>query len=201
MVIENKSGDIKILEKKEIDGKYIIKVKSKKPGKVYVFYGNDEINEMKILYVHKSMIITDNTYFGKSTGSEVIPISITILLIYILYLLIGEYNKSKKENLYQYKNIAYLGIIIFLSFFMINNTLSIFNYDGLFETINKVIDVISGLSFLFLPFALIMFILVTISNIQLTMKEGKSLKNLLGIFFGLFLCLITLLPDFCIVFL
>ena len=79
---------------------------------------------------------------------------------------------------------------------MINNTLSIFNYDGLFETINKVIDVISGLSFLFLPFALIMFILVTISNIQLTMKEGKSLKNLLGIFFGLFLCLLTLLPDF-----
>ena len=40
------------------------------------------------------------------------------------------------------------------------------------------------------------FILVTISNIYLIRKEGKSLKNLLGLFLGIFLCVSTILPDY-----
>jgi uncharacterized SAM-binding protein YcdF (DUF218 family) len=45
------------------------------------------------------------------------------------------------------------------------------------------------------PIALVTFILVTISNIKLIMREGKSLRNLLGLFIGIFICLLTLLPD------
>ena len=41
-----------------------------------------------------------------------------------------------------------------------------------------------------------MTILVTISNIQLIRKEGISLRNLLGLFLGLFICILSILPDF-----
>ena len=194
--VDNEIGEIEIIEEKKIDDNYIVKVKSKKPGRVFLDLNYDTYSQSIILYVHKSMIITDNTFFGKCTASEVIPISIAIILIYILYLLIKRYRYLTKENLYQYKNIAYLGIIIFISFFLVNNIKSIFNYQGLFATINNIINSMSYVSFLMFPIALITFILVTISNINLIIKEGKTLKNLLGLFLGIFICISTLLPDF-----
>ena len=196
MEVEDNSGDIQILEDKQVNDEHIIKIKAIKPGEVFINIKNDHYQERKNLYVHKSMIITDNNYFGKSRGSEIIPLSLSIILIYILYLLIMQYRYSVKDNLYQYKNIAYLGIIIFLSFFTINNFMSIFNYQGLFETINKIINSMSFISYILFPIAVITFILVTISNINLIRREGKSLKNLLGLFLGIFICLSTLLPEF-----
>ena len=196
LLLENRTGEVEILEEKEKENEYLVKVKAKKPGKVDLYLDYGILKEGKILYVHKNMVITDNSYFGKSTGSEVIPISISIILLYSLLLLIKKYKISVKENIYQYKNIAYLGIIIFLSFIGLNNILSIINYQGVFETINKMIASVSFVSFILLPISFITFILVTISNINLIIKEGKSLKNLLGLFLGIFICLLTLLPDY-----
>lgn len=172
-------------------------MKAKQAGKVFLImnYGEDYSGQ-KTLYVHKSMVITDNNFFGYSTGSEIIPISVSIILLYLLYILIKKYRVSIKENLYQYKNVVYLGVIIFISVFTLNNLLSIINYQGIFGTINKTISSMSIFSYLLFPIALITFILVTISNIILLKKEGKSLKNLLGLFLGIFICLLTLLPDY-----
>ena len=97
--IENKKGEVEILEEKEKNGNYLVKVKAKKEGRVSLLLDIGSIKEIKELYIHKSMIITDNNYFGKSNCSEVIPISLSILLLYIVYLLIKEYKLSKKENL------------------------------------------------------------------------------------------------------
>lgn len=194
--IDNKADNIEVINQIKTNNYYKIKVKSKKPGKVSFYLNHGDYKEGKEIYVHKNMIITEENYFGKSTASEVIPISITIILIYILYLLIKGYTYSIKENLYQYKNISYLGIIIFLSFFFLNNLLSIFNYKGLSTTINDIINSISIFSTLLFPIAIVTFILVTISNIKLIRKEGKSLKNLLGLFLGIFVCLSTLLPNY-----
>ena len=194
--IENEKGKVKVLKQQEENSHYRVTIKSEKPGIVYVTLDYGEYQEMKVLYVHKNMVITDNTYFGKSTGSEIIPISLAIILLYILYLLIKRYKQCKEENLYQYKNIAYLGIIIFLCFFIINNTLTIFHYHGLYETINQAMNSISAISLLLFPIALITSILVTISNVKLIRKEGKSFKNLLGLFLGIFICISTLLPDY-----
>lgn len=194
--IDNATGEIEVLEEKLIKDKYIVNVKAKKPGKVFLYFTDAYFQSGSILYIHKTFVITDNTYLGKSTGSEVIPISISILLIYILYLLFKKYISSLKYNIYQYKNIAYLGIIIFLLFFLINNIISIFNYQGVFDTVNKTINSTVGLSSILFPIVIITFILVTISNINLMIKEGISLRNLLGLLLGILMCILTLLPDF-----
>ena len=194
--VEKSNNNIEIINKRIVGNKYLVKVKSKKPGKVDLTINYDDYNQIAVLYVHKSMIITDNNYFGKSTCSEIIPISFLVFLSYLFYLLIKRYRTCIKDNLYQYKNIAYLGIIIFLFLFLINIIISIFNYHGLLDTINITLNSISSISFYLFPIIIITFILVSISNIVLIFKEGKSLKNLLGFLFGIFICILTLLPDF-----
>ena len=193
--LKNDTGEVTIIKEIKTKDNYIIKLKAKKSGVVYLGLDNGSYKEEKILYIHKSMIITDNNYFGKCTGSVIIPISLLIILAYLLVILIKKYSYSKKANLYQYQNIFYLGIIIFLSFFTLSNILSIFNYHGLYETINNVINSMSLVSFFMFPIAAFTFILVTASNIRLIMKEGLSLRNLLGLFLGIFICILTILPD------
>ena len=194
--LENDTGMVEVIEKKVKDSNYVVKIKAKRPGKVFLKMDYGEFSEYKLFYVHKTMVITDNNFFGYSRGSEIIPISISIILLYTLFLLIKEYKKSIKENIYQYKNVAYLGIIIFILNFTLSNILSITNYHGIYDTINKTINSMSSLSIIILPLALITFILVTISNIKAIKKEGKSLKNLLGLFLGIFICILTNLPEF-----
>ena len=194
--VEKSNNNIEIINKRIVGNKYLVKVKSKKPGKVDLTINYDDYNQIAVLYVHKSMIITDNNYFGKSTCSEIIPISFLVFLSYLFYLLIKRYRTCIKDNLYQYKNIAYLGIIIFLFLFLINIIISIFNYHGLLDTINIALNSISSVSFYLFPIIIITFILVSISNIVLIIKEGKSLKNILGVLFGIFICILTILPDF-----
>ena len=196
LLIEEKTGKIEVLEEKEKNGYYFIKVKSKKPGKVYLYFDYGTFQTGKRLYIHKNMIITEENILGKSTASEVIPISFSIILLYILYLLIKSYKQNIKENIYQYKNIAYLGIIIFFSFVTVDNTISVMNYRGLFETVNKIINSLLFISTILLPISFITFILVTISNINLIRKEGVSFRNLLGLFLGIFICLLTILPNY-----
>ena len=194
--IDNNSDVVEIINSQVRDNKYLVTVKSKKVGKVFLNMNYGDYIEQKMLYVHRTMVITDNNFFGYSQGSEIIPISISIFLIYLLFLLIKEYRINTKENLYQYKNVAYLGIIIFISNFILNNIFSLLDYQGISDTINNTINSMSLLSFLLFSIALITFILVTISNIKLIQKEGKSLRNLLGLFLGIFICLLTLLPEF-----
>ena len=191
------SSVIEILKERIKNNKYLATIKSKKPGKtaIYLHYGNEDSQVGKVIYVHKSMIITDNNYFGKSNWCEVLPISFTIILLYILYFLVKKYKVSVKENLYRYRNITYLGVIIFVSFFALSNFLSIFNYYGVYDTISKSISSIASFSIFLFPIAFITFTFVTISNIVLIKQEGFSLKNLLGLFMGVFLCVSTFLPN------
>ncbi len=195
LIIDESEGKVDVLSEKTKDGFYTIVLKSQKPGKVFLNYGNEETGSSFLLYIHKTRIITDNTFFGKSTMSEVIPISLSIILIYIIYILFKRYQQCKNENLYQYKNIAYLGIIIFVLIITFITIISIFNYQGLYATVNKTTNSVSFVSFILFPIALITFPLVTINNIILVKKEGMSFKNLLGVFLGLLLCTSTWVPD------
>ena len=193
--IEDDDEKISIVSKQIKDNEYRIKVKAKKAGKVGIYLDYGQYQTGKILYIHKNMVITEDNYFGKATGSEIIPISLTFILIYGLFLLKKRYTASIKENIYQYKNISYLGLMIFISFFAINNLISITNYRGLFETVERTLNALAFVSLALLPIAFLSFVLVTISNLNLIRKEGISLKNLLGLIFGIVICILTILPD------
>ena len=193
--IENIEGKVEKIAEKYQDREYIVTIKGLKPGKVYLKMIYADTQEIKMFYVHKSLVIADNNFFGYITGSEIIPISISLILIYICILLIKKYKKGIEENLYQYRNIGYLALIIFVSSFIIDNIISIVHYQGIHDTVNKMINSMSGISIILFPLAFITFVLVTLSNIQLLKKEGKSFKNLLGLFLGIFICLLTILPE------
>ena len=195
LVLEEDTDAVEIIEEYEKGDEYIVKLKAKKKGRVFLSLNYGDTSTQKLFYVHKSLVITDNNIFGYSRGSEIIPISLSIILIYTIIILIKRYKISVEENLYQYKNIAYLGIIIFTTFFALINILSIIHYQGIYDTIGKIIALVSNISYFLLPLTFITFILVTISNIKLIIKEGKSLKNLLGLLLGIFICILTLLPD------
>ena len=172
-----------------------IKLESISKGKTYVNISDSE-NYFKSfsIYVHNFGIITLDEYMGDSNGSIIIPISITIFLIYVLYLLIISYRKNQKENMYQYKNIVYLGIIIFITFTIISQIFAISDYKGLIETINGILGMFS-FAILLLPIAFVLSILMIISNISLVRNEGFNIRNILGIILGIFLCFSTILPE------
>ncbi|MBR2533777.1 MAG: YdcF family protein [Erysipelotrichaceae bacterium] len=194
--LENETGEVEILEEIEKGNRLTVKVGAKKPGRVFLLYENGEYQREALLYVHPSLLITDNSYFGRSRWSEILPVLQTAMLLYAIHLIYGLYRNSVNDNLYQYKNITYLGIIIFLSFFAVDTFLSVFYYQGLFGTVSNMISSISSFSIILFPIALITFVLVTISNISLIRREGRSFRNMLGLFLGVFTCIMTLLPDF-----
>ncbi len=195
ILIVQDNSIIEVLKKEKKGEEYIVKFKGKKPGRVFLLLEKDDYSEEKLYYVHKSMVITDNSYFGYARGSEIIPISISIVLLYTLYILIQRYRESCKNNLYQYRNVAYLGIIIFFASWTLSNILSLFHYQGVYDTVDKTINSVSLISFYLLPIAIITFILVTISNIRLIKKEGVSFRNMFGLFLGIITCLLPLVPD------
>ena len=191
-----KDNIVKCVDKKIENGVLKLKFEAISKGKTYVEINDNDgkIGYMFDLYVHDFNIITFNEYMGDCNGSISIIISITILLIYVLYLLITSYRKSIKENMYKYKNIAYLGMIIFVAFSIIVQLLSLRHFGGLATTIDTILQTSSLAVFLF-PIAFIVSILVILSNISLIRKEGFSIRNLLGILLGVFLCFTTILPE------
>ena len=188
---------IKCIDKKIENGILKVKIESESEGKTFIQIKNSEgeISKLFSIYVHKFGIITFNEYMGDCNGSIIIPISITIWLLYILFLLFTSYRQNTKINMYQYKNIAYLGIIVFIGVTIWVQISSIFHYNGLINTIDGLLKMFS-FSFILLPIAFIVSILVILSNISLIRKEGFNLKNILGILLGAFLCFTTLLPEF-----
>ena len=103
-LILDDNDTVEVIDERKENNKYIVTIKAKKPGKGYLHmnYGDEGMAEGRILYVHKTGVITDNNIFGYSRGSEIIPISLSVILIYILWILIKKYKKSVKDNLYQY---------------------------------------------------------------------------------------------------
>ena len=191
-----KDNIVKCIDKKIENGVLKLKFEAISKGKTYVDITSMDgyIGNMFDLYVHDFNIITFNEYMGDCNGSISIIISTTILLIYLLYLLIKSYKKSVKENIYKYKNIAYLGMIIFVVFSIIVQLFSLPNYTGLSNSIDTILNTSSLAVYLF-PIAFIVSIFVILSNISLIRKEGFSLRNLLGVLLGGFLCFTTILPE------
>ncbi len=195
IILENNKNNIKINNSSLENGVLKLEIESLKKGKVGIIIGSKDVYEYHVLYIHRFGIITYNSYLGDMNNLIVIPISIFIFIFAIYINLIKKYKTSYKVNMYNYKNVVYLGIIIFLSISLITQLFGMFKYNSLINIILETRNAVNMFSFILLPIAFITSILVTISNILLLKKEGFTWKNMLGIILGLFFCFLTIFPE------
>ena len=96
-----------------------VTLESVSPGRVFVSVvpldDPESTVDMRSVYVHRLGIITEDNYFGKSTGSWCFPIAITIFLGVLIIGLFMHIKKEMKRDLYQYKNVRNIGFALFLT--------------------------------------------------------------------------------------
>lgn len=116
-----------------------------------------------------------------------LEIGFIILQLVLIALCIFALKKIRRETLYSYKTISFVGGIIFFLICFINHFLSLVTWPAeipyeLYNFTGSLITTFTGFAnfntLLILPFLCIFLI---ISNIVLLKKEGKSLPNLLGV--------------------
>ena len=83
-----------------------VTLESVSPGKVFVIVtpadDPDTTISMIPFYVHSTGIITEETFFGRSTGSWCFPIAITLFLGVLIVGLFIHIKKEVRRDLYQY---------------------------------------------------------------------------------------------------
>ena len=101
-----------------------------------------------------------------------------------------------KNDMYRYKNVLELGLIVFLLFLLWNQFHILGTYNGQTDSIRSMMDAAGDFSIIMFPVAFVMSILISLSNIRLMMKEGKTWRNMLGLILGLMLMTGTVIPVF-----
>ena len=147
------------------------------------------------IYTHVFGVLTYQTFFGDSTGDIAVPIGLLLFLAAALWFVISRYRADVKRSMYQYRNVMELGLIVFLGFLLLYMARQCFNYMGVIDSIDQFLSVTHLFSLVVLPVAFVLSLLVTASNISLMRKEGRTWHNMLGIFLGMGLCLLTLVPE------
>ena len=163
-------------------------------GKAEVWLcGSDDYANIFVFYVNRFGFITKGSLFGECNGGNIIIIMVTIYAAVILYIFIRKFMDGLKADFYSYHNITLLGMIIFISLLIVNNLLFAFKRNGLLDFINGILNT-SGLIIFIIPFALLVAVLVFISNIVLVVKEGANKKNILGTVFSFGYILFLIFP-------
>ena len=191
-----KGGVVEVTDIHREGSDLFVKVRFAAPGKDYinVMHSNGE-HSFFVVYAHSTGIITEMYYLGKCTGSWIIPVCVVIYLAFALWGLILKYRKDCEEDLYQYKNITTLGLIVYLGFLLLLQVDMLLTFQGPYMYLYRMI--MSGMAFSLysLPVALILSVCITVSNFNLIRKEGRTPRNMLGIALGILLCIVILAPN------
>ena len=156
---------------------------------------SDGVTHLNRVIVHKSGIITETYYLGNCRGSWIIPVCVFIYLVLAFISLVWKYRHDTAEDLYQYKNITTFGLIVFIGFLIILQVFRIFAYSGLYSYMFSMLGSAGGLSIFSFPFAFILALLIIASNINLMRKEGRNLRNMLGIILSVVFCFMLIFPS------
>lgn len=194
-VATDSNNVVKITDKKYNNGVLHLKIKSNHKGCAFLDVSSKNHYSIYKFFVHEFGVITLDRRLGKCSGDIVIPISILVIIFYLLIIKIKHYQRGVKFSFYQYKNISNLGIILFLSFMFINQIIQIAKYNGFAHSIDfllKSVDVFSKNVF---PMVILTFIIVTLCHFKLLKREGMTWKNMLGIFLGIALIIPTVFPN------
>jgi len=95
----------------------------------------------------------------------------------------------------QYRNVLYLGLLIFLGFWILQSVMNVIRFNSIGETVHSITAAARLLTLLSLPAALLVSILVTMSNVNLMRHEGRSWRNMLGAILGVFFCVCLIFPE------
>ncbi|MBR6321826.1 MAG: YdcF family protein [Lachnospiraceae bacterium] len=178
------------------NGKLKIRFSSVRRGKTFAaVYSGDQALLYFHLYTHLFGVITYDSFFGDSRGDLAVPLAMLLFFTAVLLFVIQRYRADVKRSMYQYRNVMELGLIIFLVFLLLSLLRQCLRYHGLIDSANDFLTIIHFFSVIVLPAAFVISLLVTVSNISLMRKEGRTWRNMLGIFLGVGLCLLTILPG------
>ena len=189
------SDVIELTDRSCSDGVLTLTFRTVKRGREFIIVTDPEgENTYRSMYIHLFGIVTDNEFFGKCKGDNVIPVAIIVFLALLLYSLIRQYRSDVRKNLYQYRNIRMLGLILFVASLLLGQIPHLFRYGGTTRTIESLLHSTDWFSSFALPIAFILSILMTVSNIQLMKKEGRTSRNMLASALSILLCLATVFP-------
>lgn len=123
-----------------------------------------------------------------------------VKILYCLYLALWivvfaiKLRNSARQNLYQYRNILYCGLIIFIVLLLVVQIHRLKEFDGPLELVDSTVNTLSTIAWLSFPILLIVSVMVTVSNVKLLRKEGLTWRNMLAFLLGVFLCVLSLSP-------
>ncbi|MBQ6549799.1 MAG: YdcF family protein [Lachnospiraceae bacterium] len=196
-VLEQETEAVRVTDVSARNGKLYVTVGSVSRGKAFLeVRENGENIFLDQIYSHAFGILTVNTFFGRTRGAVVLPIAVVLFLAALFIYRYKKLRDGLHKNLYQYRNINNLGWVIFLGAVILSQiiySLTFFS-GGLDESIERLLYAASAVSMFVLPIAFIIFLAVSVSNMRLMQKEGKRVRNMLGVILGLFVCLATLFP-------
>ena len=141
------------------------------------------IEILLVIYI----LLRDNYILNSITLSKIIEFLIIIMLIGISVVIIKYIRNKFNNNKYSYDIITALGFLLFIIInafrhaFLLIADWSLYNKYSIY---NNTLESFSGFIILTLPCIIILAIYSIISNVVLIRKEGKKLRNLLGIFIG-----------------
>lgn len=194
VMIEEEHGKIEIISWEVNDKCFTARLRSVAPGRVYLSFVAKEHPSIGVFYVHNNGVITSEQFFGDCTGSKAVYVCIFIYLLLILVYLFVKYITLEKRSFYSYDNVLYLGLIIFAFFFIFAVIIGIYKKGGIYGIFQHAIGSSEYFVLITFPLVIATTVFVTISNIKLIIKEGRTWKNMLGVFLGLLLGFGAILP-------
>ena len=192
--LERGNDVIEITDPSFQDGTLEIKVRAIREGSEYVTVTDTDTSRYYEFYVHPNGLLTYSDYFGRFNGDIVIPFAFLILVIAALFITIAAYKRSMAVSMYRYRNVATLGLLLFLSGAAIEQLFQLLRYNGILDTIRSLSSTMQLISMFLLPVAFLASAVMTVSSFILMRREGRSWQNMLGVILGLCLCVLTILP-------
>ncbi len=172
----------------------MVNLKSVSIGRFYLIIQCENSMGIRVLYVHQNGVITNDLFFGDCTGSIVIILAILLYFLLLAAYFIIKCRHKIRQSLYSYDNVLYLGLVIFSVFFAVTLIPSLYYRDGISGALYRATGSTQTFVLFTLPVVILVTISVTISNIKLIKREGRTWKNMLGFILGLCLGLGAVLP-------
>ena len=195
VTVDPAEGVIELEDVSLEDGVLTLCVRSIGRGNAYVeATGPDGIGVGKQFYVHHGGIVTADSYFGACRGGIVVPIAALLYLLLLFYGSMRKYRGGLRQSMYQYRNVLYLGLLVFLGFWILQSVFHVVHFGSLGQTVHSITATARTLALVSLPIAVLVSILVTASNINLMRHEGRNWRNMLGALLGIFFCVSMFFP-------